>query len=212
MTTIPTTDYSSEQTSTLCSIWTSWPYIRTSWQSARILRVPPHKIYDLSRATFSNIEQQAIETVGDGPRVWAERFEEQIVADPDLITRGSFLNFNLDALTRGDTAAEVAAIHSGIQDGYVSLAEGRSRRGLPEAPGMDVVYRPANLHVVDLATGEVIIPAGAGLPGSETAATADVSDTSDPGGIENETEDGPDPSDNGSGPSPAELADAVAES
>jgi HK97 family phage portal protein len=27
---------------------------------ARIFRVPPHKIYDLDRATFSNIEQQAL--------------------------------------------------------------------------------------------------------------------------------------------------------
>ena len=178
---------------------------------ARILRVPPHKLYDLTRATFSNIEQQAIEAVGDGPRVWAERFEEQIAADPDLISRGSFLMFNLDALTRGDTAAEVAAIHSGIQDGYVSLAEARSRRGLPEAPGMDVVYRPANLHVVDLETGEVIIPAGAGLPGSESEAAADVSDSSDPGGIEDEPDDPPDPSQNGSAGSSAELADVVAE-
>ncbi|KKK67382.1 hypothetical protein LCGC14_2954640, partial [marine sediment metagenome] len=147
---------------------------------ARIPRVPPHKLYDLSRATFSNIEQQAIEAVGDGPRVWAERFEEQISADPDLISRGSSIEFNLDALTRGDSAAEVAALHSGIQDGYVSLADARRRRGMPEAPGMDVVYRPANLHVVDLATGEVIIPAGAGLPGSEEKAAGDVSDTDDP--------------------------------
>lgn len=138
---------------------------------ARILRVPPHKLYDLTRATFSNIEQQAIEAVGDGPRVWAERFEEQVSADPDLLPSSDEIEFNLDALTRGDTAAEVSAIHSGIQDGYVSLADARRARGLPEAPGMDVVYRPANVHVVDIATGDVIIPAG--------APTEDASDSDD---------------------------------
>lgn len=138
---------------------------------ARILRVPPHKIYDLSRATFANIEQQAIEAVGDGPRVWAERFEEQISADPDLITRDSSIEFNLEALTRGDSIAETNTTKAGIRDGYMTLAEARRRRGLPPAAGMDVVYRPANLHVVDAATGEVIIPAGAPVD--------DASDTDD---------------------------------
>lgn len=140
-------------------------------EMARLLRVPPHKLYDLSRATFSNIEQQSIEAVQDGPRVWAGRLEEQISADPDLMPADTTIRFDLDGLTRGDTAAEVAALHDGIRDGYVSLADARKRRGLPPAPGMDVVYRPADVHTVDLATGRVIVPAG--------AAAADVSDTSD---------------------------------
>ncbi len=141
---------------------------------ARILRVPPHKIYDLSRATFANIEQQAIEGVQDGPRVWAERFEEQISADPDLLPANASIQFNLAALLRGDSISESQIIHSGIYDGYLSLADARKIRGLDEAPGMDVVYRPANVHVVDIATGEVIIPAGA--PSEEVE---DVSDSDD---------------------------------
>jgi len=138
---------------------------------ARILRVPPHKIYDLSRATFANIEQQAIEAVGDGPRVWAERFEEQIAADPDLITQGSTIEFNLDALTRGDTFSETNFIRSAVNTGYMTLEEARRRRGLPDRDGMDVYYRPAAVHVVDAATGDVIIPAGTGVE--------DVSDSDD---------------------------------
>ncbi len=151
---------------------------------ARILRVPPHKLYDLSRATFSNIEQQSIEGVQDGPRVWAERFEEQISADPDLLPGNGRIKFDLNELTRGDSAAEVAALHSGIQDGYVSLADARKKRGLGEAPGMDVVYRPAAVHVVDVFTGEVIIPAGAPV--------TDVSDSDDPTDPPQPVEDPPD--------------------
>lgn len=145
-------------------------------EMARMLRVPPHKLYDLTRATFSNIEQQSIEAVQDGPRVWASRFEEQISADPDLVVPNSSIQFDLEALTRGDTAAEVDAIHSGIQDGYLSLADARRRRGLPPAPGMDVVYRPAGMHTVDVETGAVLIPAGA----AQNPPPPDVSDTNDP--------------------------------
>jgi HK97 family phage portal protein len=169
---------------------------------ARILRVPPHKLYDLSRATFSNIEQQSIESVQDGPRVWAERFEEQISADPDLIAATTKIQFQLDALLRGDTAAEVSAIHSGIQDGYLSLADARQRRGLRPAPGMDVVYRPANVHTVDVATGEVLIPAGApDTPG-------DVSDTSDDDAPSGPGTSDPAPSDRSNGHS-SDLIEAI---
>ena len=156
---------------------------------ARILRVPPHKIYDLSRATFSNIEQQAIEAVGDGPRIWAERFEEQIAADPDLIASGHVIRHDLDELSRGDTRTEVAALHTGILDGYVSLADARRRRGLEPAPGMDVYYRPSNVNVVDAATGEIIVPAGA--PGTSAADSSD-----DPMSV---MDDGADPPDGGEG-------------
>ena len=38
---------------------------------AAIFGVPPHKIGDLERATFSNIEHQAIEVVTDTIRPWA---------------------------------------------------------------------------------------------------------------------------------------------
>lgn len=139
---------------------------------SRILRIPPHKLYDLTRATFSNIEHQSIEAIVDGPRVWAERLEDQINADPDLVPSGSGITFDLEALLRGDTQTRYAAYHSAILDGWMELSEARRREGLPPKSGMDVVYRPANVHVVDTATGDVLIPAGA--PG------ASASDSDDP--------------------------------
>ena len=66
---------------------------------ARLLRIPPHKLYDLERATFSNIEHQSIEAVVDSIRPWVVRIEAHINFDPDLLPgRGQFIEFELEGL------------------------------------------------------------------------------------------------------------------
>jgi len=68
--------------------------------------VPPHKIMHLMRATFSNIEHQAIEVVVDSISPWAKRFEDE--ADWKLFgeNRPSFYTkMNMNALMRGDVAS-----------------------------------------------------------------------------------------------------------
>ncbi|MES2562530.1 MAG: phage portal protein, partial [Pseudomonadota bacterium] len=69
---------------------------------ARIFRVPPHKIADLSQATFSNIEHQSIEFVTDCIRPWAVRWEQrmnQVLLTPTE-RREYFIELSLDALLR----------------------------------------------------------------------------------------------------------------
>lgn len=72
--------------------------------------VPPHKVMHLLRATFSNIEHQAIEVVVDSIVPWVKRFEDE--ADYKLFGAQNRMNFytkmNLRALLRGDNAARAA--------------------------------------------------------------------------------------------------------
>jgi HK97 family phage portal protein len=72
--------------------------------------VPPHKVMDLSRATFSNIEHQAIEVVVDSISPWVKRFEDE--ADYKLFgpqNRSSlYTKINMRALMRGDNASRIA--------------------------------------------------------------------------------------------------------
>lgn len=72
---------------------------------ARWFRVPPHKIGDLDRATFSNIEHQSIEVVQDTIIPWAIRLEQE--ADYKLIgarAKNLFFNkINVNGLMRGDS-------------------------------------------------------------------------------------------------------------
>jgi HK97 family phage portal protein len=72
--------------------------------------VPPHKIYHLLRATFSNIEHQSIEVVTDSLRPWAKRFEDE--ADYKLFgeenRQGFFTRMDFTDMLRGDTASRLA--------------------------------------------------------------------------------------------------------
>jgi len=67
--------------------------------------VPPHKVMHLLRATFSNIEHQAIEVVIDSVSPWVKRFEDE--ADYKLFGVNNrqklYTKMNMRALMRGDS-------------------------------------------------------------------------------------------------------------
>lgn len=68
--------------------------------------VPPHKVMHLFRATFSNIEHQAIEVVVDSVSPWVKRFEDE--ADWKLFGQNRkklYTKMNMRALLRGDAKA-----------------------------------------------------------------------------------------------------------
>ena len=122
---------------------------------AMLLRMPPHKLYELTRATFSNIEHQAIEWISDSVRPWVERIEMWVNADPDLLPAGNFIEADMEGLKRGDLASEMQAWSTGVNAGLVMPSEPRAKLGLPYVEGTDVLYRPLNMAVYDPATGRV---------------------------------------------------------
>lgn len=115
---------------------------------ARMLGAPPHKLYDLSRATFSNIEHQAIESVTDSIRPWAQRIENAINADPDLVMPGHYVEAELAGLLRGDSVAQAAALTAGVNGGWMTPAFAARLQNLPSPPELDYYLRPLNMAVV----------------------------------------------------------------
>lgn len=86
---------------------------------ARMMRVPPHKIGDLERATFSNIEQQALEYVQDSLGGWLARIEAQ--ARKDLFGPGAFFaEFLVDGLLRADILTRYRAYSIGRLGGWLT--------------------------------------------------------------------------------------------
>lgn len=75
---------------------------------ARIFLVPPHKIGDLSNATFSNIEHQAIEFVVDTILRWVRRaemrFNAYLLSSAERAA-GLYIAFDLKGLLRGDATS-----------------------------------------------------------------------------------------------------------
>lgn len=113
---------------------------------ARIFRVPPHKIGDLSRATFSNIEHQGIEWVTDGVMPYTSRIEAAVLS-AGMLDRGQRLRFKLAGLMRGDTMSRYAAYAIARQWGWLSVDDIRAledENPLPEGAGA-VYLQPMNM-------------------------------------------------------------------
>lgn len=112
-----------------------------------IFRVPPHKVGDLERATFSNIEHQSIEWATDGVMPTTARIEAAIFADGDLLDRGDHLKINLAGLVRGDIASRYAAYAIGRQWGWLSADDIRALEDENPLPdGMGQTYlEPMNM-------------------------------------------------------------------
>lgn len=115
---------------------------------ARMLRIPPHKLYELSRATFSNIEHQAIEAVTDSVRPWVIRIEQAINADRDLVQRGHYIEASLEGMLRGDSAARADFYTKAVNGGWMMPSTAARRENEPSPPELDYYLRPLNMAVI----------------------------------------------------------------
>ena len=111
---------------------------------ARWFRVPPHMVGDLERATFSNIEQQAIEFVTHTIRPWAERWEQAITRDLIVSPDRFFAEFLLDGLLRGDQEARAMFYRTLWEIGALSPNEIRQLENRNPREGGDEFRVAAN--------------------------------------------------------------------
>lgn len=76
---------------------------------SRWLRMQPHKIAHMVKATYASIEQQNIEHVIDTVRPWLERWESAVQSDLILdaeTAAGIFIKHNEKSLLRGDALSQ----------------------------------------------------------------------------------------------------------
>lgn len=112
---------------------------------ASIFRVPPHKIGDLERATFSNIEQQSLDFVNDCMSPWAERWESSVETNLLFDDEGLEVEFDFKNLLRGDSKARASYYNSGIVSGWLTRNEARIQEGLDPLDGLDEPLQPLNM-------------------------------------------------------------------
>ena len=114
---------------------------------ARVWGVPPHLIFDLSKATFGNIEQQSLEFViyHLGPHY--ARVAQ--AATRAFALEGHYFEHLTDALVKGDLKSRMEAYWQQRQAGMVNANELRRRENLPDiegAAGSDY-WMPGNMLV-----------------------------------------------------------------
>ena len=120
---------------------------------ARIFRVPPHKLADLERSSYSNAEQQAIEFVSDCIVPWVAMLEHE--ANAKLLGRNQrgnqYTKFNVNALVRGDIKTRMEAYAVARRNGWMSandIRELEDLNPLPEGQGDDYLVE-SNLIPLD---------------------------------------------------------------
>ena len=103
---------------------------------ARIFRVPPHRVGDLEKSSFSNIEQQSLEFVKYTLDPWVIRWEQSI--QRALLSHDEkavyFAKFNLEGLLRGDYQSRMNGYAIGRQNGWMSANDIRELENLDRIP------------------------------------------------------------------------------
>lgn len=110
-----------------------------------IFRVPPHMIADLSRATFSNIEEQTLDFYRSAIYPYVRGFETRMNYSLLGDTTREF-RFEVGELLRGDFAGEVAAYKQLLEIGVMSPNEVRHKLDMnPREGGDDYISASNNL-------------------------------------------------------------------
>ena len=124
----------------------------------RIFRIPPHLVGDLSRSSFSNIEQQSIDFLQHTLQPWLNRL--QAVIARDIIGDDSlFAEFDPRQMLRGDVAARGSYYTTLWNLGVTSINELRAWESLNPIPEGDQRFVQLNMQTVDEAQskGEVAV-------------------------------------------------------
>lgn len=140
---------------------------------ARLFHVPPHKLAELTRATFSNIEHQALEFLQETLEPWFVRIEQRIRRG--LLTAEEkqeyYAEFLRAAILRADTLSRYRAYEIAIRSRFMTPNEARAMENMNPREGGDELSNP-NITPAPLAAPNE--------PGS--------GDELNPGGQDNETQ------------------------
>jgi len=118
---------------------------------ARWFRIPPHMLADLERATFSNIESQALEFVKYTLMPWIVRWEQAIglqLLGAEWTGLGGDLypKFNVAALERADIKTRFESYQIGRNGGFITPNQVAELEDWPQfGEGGDERLRPLNM-------------------------------------------------------------------
>ena len=107
---------------------------------ARIYSIPPNFLQDLTRSTFSNVEQQDLHLVKHTVKRWVEQAEQEM--NLKFFGRDNddeYVEFNLDGLLRGDFATRMAGYAQAIQNSIYTPAQVHAKENLPSREEADVL-------------------------------------------------------------------------
>jgi HK97 family phage portal protein len=119
----------------------------------RIYGCPPHLVGDLTRSSFSNIEQQSLDYLQNTLLGWLRRFESafarDLLTDPNV-----FAEFDVRGLLRGDAAARASYYQTLWNLGVASINEIRGWENLDPVTGGDTRFIQLNMTTLERAVAD----------------------------------------------------------
>lgn len=112
------------------------------------LRVPPHMVADLDRATFSNIESQGLSFYQTAMMPYCVRIEERIIKS--LVAKDGKTyqaKFTANAMMRGDSVSRAQFYTAQMQNGAISPNEIRELEDMNPRDGGDIYLTPLNMAI-----------------------------------------------------------------
>lgn len=116
---------------------------------ARWFNLPPHKLKDLSKANYNNIEAEQINFVTDSILPWLVRLEQ--VYDHQLLTRSQrvkeqyYTRHNVDGLLRGSAKDRAEYYRTMFGIGAMSINDVREKENWDPIDGGDERFVPLNM-------------------------------------------------------------------
>lgn len=135
-------------------------------QTCRVLSVPPQEVYDLSRATYSNVEQGAVQFCQK--TLLPEVVDIETAFNCVLRAQGKAdmrVKFDMSGLMRGTYAERQQGYRTAVLGGWKTPNEIRRYEDDEPLPGLDVTLRPLSYATVT-PDGVVHAPESGGSAGA----------------------------------------------
>lgn len=123
---------------------------------ARWFNLPPHKLKDLTRSSFSNIESEQISFVTDSILPWLVRLEANYniqfltAGDRGLYGQGRlYFKHSVEGLMRGDAASRATFYGTMLDKGVFSINEVREKEDMDPVEGGDIHLVPLNMTTLE---------------------------------------------------------------
>ena len=142
---------------------------------ARWFNLPPHKLKDLTRSSFSNIESEQISYVTDSLLPWGIRLEQcynMQLLTPQEVASGQYTKHVFEGLLRGNSSDRADYYRKMFSIGAMSINEIRDKEDLAPIEGGDLHLVPLNMTSLENAGRPAQEDAGTrppGLPGESDA-------------------------------------------
>ncbi|MBW7452449.1 phage portal protein [Paenibacillus sepulcri] len=117
-------------------------------QIATSFGVKMHQLNDLSRSTYSNVEQQQLQFYTDTQQPILTSYEQELtwkLFTYEELESGHYVKFNVDSLLRADLKTRYEAYGKGIEKGFITPNEARAAEDKAPKPGGDQLYFNGNV-------------------------------------------------------------------